>query len=574
MARIRKPKPSAKLATLHINSAPPKWLICVYIRLSKEDTRNISRQVKNEQQLKSESIKNQKSILTSWIEDYFEPGTYEIVGFFEDDGLTGTDDTREDFMRMIGMIERGEGNCVVVKTLSRAFRNYSDQGYYLEEYFPSRNVRFISTMDSFVDTYTDSEAIYNLDVPMYGVLNDRFAATTSRAVRRTFDDKRSKGNFIGAFPPYGFLKDPENKNHLILDPDTAPIKVQMKDWLLHEGMSLGGVARRLNAMGIPNPTKYKRLKGWKYCNPHVEDNDGLWCSTTVRNVIFSLMNLGHMVQGRQKVVSYKIHDKVAVPEDDWFIVENTHEATFTQEDYDALCALFERDTRTANNSGTVHKFAGLLKCGKCKKAMHRSHAKNHTYFKCGTRKNKSTEACNVKSIRQDKLEQAVLGAIQGQIKLVESLAAIVDKINEAPEVDNSSKRLEKMLTDKGRELQRIRSVYDSLYGDWKLGEISETEYRRMRDRYSVEMSQMEAAIENIKEELKSLGDGVTTENPLFKEFLQYRNITELNRSVLVSLIDVIYVYENNEITIKFQFEDELLRVMEFIEQNNGGRKTA
>ena len=180
----------------------------------------------------------------------------------------------------------------------------------------------------------------------------------------------------------------------------------------------------------------------------------------------------------------------------------------------------------------------------------------------------------MKSIRQDKLEQAVLGAIQGQIKLVESLAAIVDKINEAPEVDNSSKRLEKMLTDKGRELQRIRSVYDSLYGDWKLGEISETEYRRMRDRYSGEMSQMEAAIENIKEELKSLGDGVTTENPLFKEFLQYRNITELNRSVLVSLIDVIYVYENNEITIKFQFEDELLRVMEFIEQNNGGRKTA
>ena len=574
MARIRKPKPSVKLAASHTNSAPPKWLICVYIRLSKEDTRNISRQVKNEQQLKSESIKNQKSILTSWIEDYFEPGTYEIVGFFEDDGLTGTDDTREDFMRMIGTIERGEGNCVVVKTLSRAFRNYSDQGYYLEEYFPSRNVRFISTMESFVDTYTNSEAIYNLDVPMYGVLNDRFAATTSRAVRRTFDDKRSKGKFIGAFPPYGFLKDPENKNHLILDPDTAPIKVQMKDWLLHEGMSLGGVARRLNAMGIPNPTKYKRLKGWKYCNPHVEDNDGLWCGTTVRNVIFSLMNLGHMVQGRQKVVSYKIHDKVAVPEEEWFIVENTHEATFTQEDYDALCDLFERDTRTANNSGTVHKFAGLLKCGKCKKAMHRSHAKNITYFKCGTRRNKSAEACSVKSIRQDKLEQAVLGAIQGQIKLVESLAAIVDKINEAPEVDNSSRRLEKMFTDKGRELQRIKSVYDSLYGDWKLGEISETEYRRMRDRYSAEIRQIEAAIENIKVELKSLGDGVTTENPLFKEFLQYRNITELNRSVLVSLIDVIYVYENNEITIQFQFEDELLRVMEFIEQNNGGSKTA
>lgn len=150
---------------------------------------------------------------------------------------------------------------MIVKTLSRAFRNCSDQGYYLEEYFPSRNIRFISTMDPFVDTYTNADLIYNLDVPMYGVLNDRFAASTSRAVRRTFDDKRAKGKFIGAFPPWGFLENPEDKNHLILDSDTAPIKLQVRDWLLYEGMSLAGAAKRLNSLGIPNPTKYKQLKG-------------------------------------------------------------------------------------------------------------------------------------------------------------------------------------------------------------------------------------------------------------------------------------------------------------------------
>lgn len=571
MARIRKPKPSAKMVALNANTVPKKWLICVYIRLSKEDTREAARQVKSEQQLKSESIKNQKSILTSWIEDYFEPGTYEIVGFFEDDGLTGTDDTRENFMRMIGTIESGQGNCVIVKTLSRAFRNYSDQGYYLEEYFPSRNIRFISTMDSFVDTYTNADAIYNLDVPMYGVLNDRFAASTSKAVRRTFDDKRAKGKFIGAFPPWGFLKDPEDKNHLILDPDTAPIKLQVKDWLLHEGMSLAGAAKRLNSLGIPNPTKYKQLKGWKYQNPQAKINDGLWTGATLKNELLSLMNLGHMVQGKQRVMSYKLHDKIAVPEESWFIKENTHEATYKQEDFDALCALLIRDTRTPNNKGVVHLFSGFVRCAGCAKAMSRSHCKNYVYYKCRTRIEKSKEACEPHTIREDRLEKAVLGAIQAQVQLVDSLAAIVDEINEAPAVDYSSKRLDKLLSDKGRELQRIRSVYDSLYGDWKLGEISDDEYRRMREQYKAGMDQVENAILNIKEEQKRLGDGVSTENPLFIEFLKYKNIQKLDRSVLVSLVDVIHVHEEKEITIKFLFEDELLRVMEYIEQNGNGK---
>lgn len=545
---------------LRISMDLQKWRICVYVRLSREDERNISRKGGPESQPQSESIMNQKSILRSWIEDYFEPGSYEIAGYFEDDGLTGTDDEREGFMRMVGTIERGEANCVVVKTLSRAFRNYSDQGYYLEEFFPSRNVRFISTMDSFVDTYMDSEAIYNLDVPMYGLLNDRFAAATSRSVRRTFDDKRSKGKFIGAFPPYGFLKDPEDKNHLILDPDTVPVKLQMKDWLLHEGLSLGAVARRLNAMGVPNPARYKQMKGWKYCNPHARGGQGLWCAATVKNVLLTQMNLGHMVQGRQRVMSYKIHDRITVPESSWFVVENMHEATFTQEDYTALCALFERKTRASDSRGTVHKFAGLLKCGCCGRAMHRSHVKNHIYYKCETRKNKGPAACQVKSIREDRLERAVLGAIQGQMKLVESLETVIEEAGKNSDAKDSINRLEKLFLDKERELERMQNVFDCLYEDWKFGEVSEKEYRRMRERCETKMDQLKAAAEKIREEADNCRKQVSEENPLFESLLQYGNIKELSRSVLLSLIDVIYVHGAYKITIKFKFEDELLRI--------------
>jgi hypothetical protein len=129
-----------------------------------------------------------------------------------------------------------------------------------------------------------------------------------------------------AFAPYGYLKDPENKNHLILDEEIVPIKREILQWFIRDGMSLNGIAKRLNELGIPNPTAYKRSKGWNYQNPHAQENDGLWVGSTVRRMLENRVNLGHLVQGRQRVVSYKVHDRVAVAPEDWYVAENTHEA--------------------------------------------------------------------------------------------------------------------------------------------------------------------------------------------------------------------------------------------------------
>ncbi|MCL2494163.1 MAG: recombinase family protein [Oscillospiraceae bacterium] len=182
-AKPRTTKPAAPKAAAQII-----WYIAVYIRLSRDDG--------NEE---SESVVNQKKILTEYLEKQFS-GQYVLADFYIDDGLSGTDDTRASFMRVIADIEDGKVNCVVCKTLSRAFRNYADQGYYLESYFPQKHVRFISTGDPKIDTYTNPEAITGLEVPITGLMNDRFAAKTSSDVRRTFDHKRRNGEFIGAFP--------------------------------------------------------------------------------------------------------------------------------------------------------------------------------------------------------------------------------------------------------------------------------------------------------------------------------------------------------------------------------------
>jgi hypothetical protein len=537
------------------NGANIFWKVAVYIRLSREDG--------NEE---SESVINQKKILAEYLQQYFV-GEYEITDYYIDDGISGTDDTRADFMRMVQDIEYSKVNCILCKTLSRAFRNYSDQGYYLEYYFPQKNVRFISTGDPKIDTFTNPEAITGLEVPITGLMNDRFAAKTSSDVRRTFNTKRRNGEFIGAFPPYGYLKDPANKNHLILDEEIVPIKRDMLQWFTRDGMSLHGIAKRLNEMGIPNPTEYKQSKGWQYCNPHAIENDGLWTGVTVRRLLADKTNLGHMVQGKQRVVSYKVHDKISVPEEEWFIKENMHEPTFTQEEYDTIMRLLERDTRTPNGGREVHMLSGFMKCYDCKKGLQRKIARNTVYYMCRTYTEKLKTRCSRHSIRENLLKETILSAIKCQIALVESLEQIVDEINTKPEINTASQRIDKMLKEKARELAKAQTLTDGLYGDLKAGLINEIDYKRMKQKYDEQVAQIGTVITNLNEEQSRMNNGIDTENPVFEKFRKYKNVQTLDRTILVELIDRIYLHENKEITIKFLAEDELKRIEEFVEMN-------
>jgi len=527
-------------------SAEIVWHIAVYIRLSREDGKD-----------ESDSVVNQKKILKEYLESQFDD-EYVIVDFYIDDGLSGTDDSRESFMRMVHDIEAGRVNCVICKTLSRAFRNYADQGYYIEYYFPQKNIRFISTGDPKVDTYTNPDAITGLEVPITGLMNDRYAAKTSADIRRTFNTKRRNGEFIGAFPPYGYLKDPQNKNRLILDEEIVPIKREIYHWVVQEGMSLNGAAKRLNEMGIPNPTAYKRSKGWHYNNPKSAQNDGFWTGTTVRRQLLDRMNLGHMVQGKQRVVSYKVHDRISVPEDEWFVVPNTHEPTFTQEEYDALERVLQRDTRTPNGKQKVHLFSGFLRCFNCKKALQRSTAKERVYYTCRTYREKSKDKCTRHSIRLDLLESAVLATIQAHIALVDSLPEIVKCISQTSQVDTRSERVEKMLRAKHRDAERTKTLSDGLYADWKTGEITHEDYRRMKIKFEEQLAQLNAAILTLEGEQQHMRQCITRENAVFTKFAQHRNIQRLDRAALVGLIDTIYVHEGKEITIIFRFADELV----------------
>lgn len=537
-------------------SVEPFWKIGLYIRLSRED----------ENENGSESVINQEKILRDFVDDYFEPGSFVVVGIFADDGLTGTDTSRPAFKRLEGCIVRKEVNCMIIKSLARGFRNLADQQKFLEEFIPLHGARFICTGTPFIDTYANPRSASGLEVPIRGMFNEQFAATTSEEVRKTFKMKRERGEFIGAFAPYGYKKDPDNKNHLLIDEEAADVVKSIYHWFVNEGYSKKGIAQKLNQMGEPNPEGYKKKKGFKYNNPNSEVNDGLWSAKTIAFMLQNPVYTGVMVQGRQRVISYKVHKTVSIPEDEWFVVPNTHEAIIDKKTFEKAQALHQRDTRAAPSKKEVYLLSGFVRCADCKKAMHRKTAKNIAYYFCRSYVDK--KICTKHTIRQDKLESAILAAVQTQIAVIDRLAEEIEKINNAPVINRENKRLAHALSKAQKQLEQRKDAFDNLYLDWKSGELSQDEYRRLKGKIAEQIQQLEQNISCLKEEIQVMANGIETDDPYLTTFLKHKNIQSLNRGILVELIHTVWVHENGEITVDFNCADEYQRVADYIENNH------
>ena len=560
MPRIRK----------SITTIARRWKIGIYIRLSREDKekegdgvnkkggrRNMLQNVDSDA---SGSIVEQDKILTEWVEEYFREEEYEVIDYFVDDGLTGTDDTRDDFQRLLEYAEDSRINCIVVKTLSRAFRNYADQGHYLEQVFPRLGVRFISTSNPFVDSFNDPDAISNgMEIPINGLMNDRFAAKTSADIRRTLDAKRRRGEFIGAFAPYGYIKDPENKNSIIIDEEAAQHVRDIFNWFVVDGMSKRGIALKLNELGVLNPTAYKqRVQKLKYKNPGTEMNDGLWMGTNILSILKNEMYIGNMVQGRNRIISYKVHTQINVPEEEWYVVQGTHEAIIDRELFEQAQLLHTRDTRTAPGKKEVYIFAGMLRCSDCKKAMRRKTSKNLVYYHCRTAQDKGV--CTKRTLREDRLIKAVYDAIRVQIGLVPSLSDTLDVINQRPSAKTPYHRLNNLLKLRQADLDKVITASDNLYMDWKSNDITKEDYQRMKNSFDEKADTLRTVVGNIKDEIHTLARDVNADDPYLTTFLEHQNIAEINRGIVVELIDTIYVHKDGQITIDFTFADELRQV--------------
>ena len=539
------------------------WSVAEYIRLSQEDSDN-----GNEKQ-ESNSVTSQKTILNEYIEERDDLIVYDT---YIDDGFTGTDFNRPSFQRLLEDMRNGNINCVIVKDLSRLGRNYIEVGNYIEQVFPLFNIRFIAINDG-VDSFKNPASTNTILVPFKNLINDEYARDTSIKIKSSLEGKKKKGEFIGAFPSYGYIKDPKNKNKLIIDEVAAEIVKKIYNWHVNEGLGKVSICHRLNDMGIINPTGHKKIElGQNYNNYATKDDTYTWTPSTIRNILNNEVYLGHTVQGKRRVKSYKVHKVEAVPKEEWVRVENTHEPIIDKETFEKAQDLNKKDMKVSQKTGELSIWAGVLKCKDCGRAMNKKSSTNkrgntYEYYICSTYRKKSNNLCTKHTIKAEKLEKAVLQAINLHIDLLIDTEEIIKQINESSFQNIKNEKIENMIIAKQNDISKISNFKRTLYEDWKNEDITREEYLEYKYKYENDIERLKLNIERLENEKKKYENQKVSSNEWIEKFRRQKNITQLSRDIIMELIECIYVHENEKITIKFKFEDEFKRCLEYIENN-------
>jgi len=541
-----------------MNKKKNVWNAALYIRLSKEDEFNGE----------SNSVVAQREILREFVKLKPDIEEYDV---YIDDGWSGTNFERPAFKRMLSDIYSGNVNCVIVKDLSRFGRNYSKGGELISDEFTRLGVRFIALNNGYDSvSESDNPMMQCITVGMTNVINESYAASTSANVRGTLNMNRQQGKFIGSFPSYGYKKDPDDHHKLIID-DEAAVVVRMIFDKYVSGMSVIGIAKELNEMGIPNPSEYKRLKGYNYHHPTSEKADGLWPDSSVRRILQNEMYIGNMVQGKNRNISYKIKKSVSVKKEDWYIVKNTHQPIVDKEIFDKVQSLFGKNIRKSPKTKSVDLFSGIVRCAECGRIMNKKTNTHdygtYNYYRCVTNRKMKSTVCKNHTIRIDKLEKAVLIYLRKLIYFAVKLDDIVNAINNSPQRRTEYSEFENTLKMYYEECAKYERMIVDLYPDWKSGIITKDEYVTLKKELSEKKESLEEKVKSLSETVAQLKNGVNSENEFISNFKKYGNIPELTRSIVTELIDEILVYENGAVEVNVKFADAYEQVLDYIELN-------
>lgn len=544
-------------------SSKKLWSVALYIRLSQEDSDNgVDKQESN-------SVTSQKTILNEYIEEYDDLIVYDT---YIDDGFTGTDFNRPSFQRLLEDMRNGNINCVIVKDLSRLGRNYIEVGNYIEQVFPLFNIRFIAINDG-VDSFKNPASTNTILVPFKNLINDEYARDTSIKIKSSLESKKKKGEFIGAFPAYGYIKDSKNKNKLIIDEVAAEIVRKIYNWYVNEGLGKVSICHRLNDMGIINPTGHKKIElGQNYNNYAIKDDTYTWTPSTIRNILNNEVYLGHTIQGKRRVKSYKLHKVEAVPREEWVRIENTHESIIDKEIFEKAQNLNKKDMKVSQKTGELSIWAGVLKCKDCGRAMNKKSSTNksgntYEYYICSTYRKKSNNLCTKHTIKAEKLEKAVIQAINLHIDLLIDTEEIIKQINESGLQNIKNEKIDNMIIAKQNDISKISNFKRTLYEDWKNEDITREEYLEYKHKYENDIERLKLNIEKLQNEKKKYENQKISSSEWIEKFKKQKEIKKLSRDIIIELIECIYVHENNKITIKFKFEDEFKRCLEYIKNN-------
>ena len=514
---------------------------CIYARLSRDDG----------DKLESDSITNQKALIRDFLSKHPE---IHVVSEKTDDGYSGVNFDRPAFQEMMDEIRSGKVNCVVVKDLSRFGRNYIEAGNYIERVFPFMGVRFIAINDSYDSL--DKNQSDSLIIPFKNLINDAYCKDISVKIRSQLEIKRKKGQFIGAFAVYGYLKDEEDHNRLVIDTYASEVVRAIFKWKL-EGMSQGRIADKLNMQGVLCPMEYKISLGMKVQTNFRVHKKAMWSPVSVTRILTNEIYTGVLVQGKSGTPNYKVKKVMPKDEEEWIRVEDSHPAIVTKRNFDTVQRIMQRDIRIAPAEETVYPFSGYLKCADCGQNMVRKHYtagdKEYTYFICSTRKTK--KGCSTHSIDEETLMASVLNAVKSHIDMVLEAEQLLEMVESLPENQQNVFNYDAQIVKLKEEIERNKNFKLKLYENLQEGMIGQDEYFLFKKSYAMKIQEAEQAIAAIEAEREQMVNNNREQLSWTEVFKQYQNITEVTRNVVVDLIDHIEILEGKGIHVVFRYHD-------------------
>ncbi len=508
----------------------------IYIRLSEADEGKTY-------ESDSESVLNQRNMLMNFVK---EKG-FTFVSEYVDDGYSGTNFERPGFSKMIEDIKNKVINLVIVKDLSRLGRDHIMTGYYVENFFPENGIRFISMQEGYDNAVNQAS---NDSSTFIFACNDYYSKQNSIKIRNVLNDKRRNGKFIGSAPSYGYLRDPNDKGHLILDSEYAPVVKKIFD-MAYEGVSLSAITTYLNENKIKTPSSLKRK------NPHAKNKyNPIWTISSVKKILKNQMYVGDMVQSVQTKVSYKSKKKKTLPKSNWDIVKNTHEPIVDRFIFESVQNNVKRTNYTANIKRKKRLFENLLYCKECGNMLTITYKKKQDYWTINCNRysrDPKRKMCESHFIPYDKLENALLVIIKKTYKKylkTINITSLATEINDKKKNNFNNKEKIKDLESKEKE---YLSKLDMLYEDKFKGLISEEMYKRIANDTEDLLNKLQKEKIELKEDnkiIKNKTDDLKQYEEKIKSLIKIENSS---RELMQTIIDKIVIDKEKNIEIIYKF---------------------
>lgn len=531
------------------------YRVVLYLRLSSDD--GDSRE--------SDSISNQRILTRGYLDGKSE---FVIVKEFVDDGFTGTNFDRPDFQEMMRYLEEGKADCIVCKDLSRFGRDFSGVLQYVERILPQMGIRLILVNDNYDSNFPNHDFI---TLRMKSLINDIYPADTSRSVRANLLAKMTEGQCIAAFAFYGYLKSPKDKHKLVIDPVAGAVVQDIYHMKL-KGYSFCGIAEILNLRGILPPLAYKQLYlGQNQKTGFQTKGKSRWDATMVRRILTDERYTGVLLQGRTTTPNHKVKRIIHKPEDEWVRVENAFEGLIDKYTFMVVANLLKRDTR--KSAGGIALLSGLVECGDCHQNMVRkSPDSRNYYYVCST--SLYEKECTSHSMSEKRLIPIIKKCVQLYIAKIAELNEVLQYVRTCSVPKQKILEADKILQALRKECDRIMKIKKNLYESYCDGLLEEEEFKAYKKIYDAELIQKEEAVKRQKEDILNLSATMDRQQEWMERILLYKDIEEIDRTVIVILVKRIRISADKMVSIDFWYEDEYERLISLLENINQAQPDA